>query len=195
MGQKILLFAPQRCCGVHGLKQFCLCGPVRYRSARPEHNVVPMKLNLGCGDERLPEFLNVDLLPAAGVDVVADLNDSPWNFAADSVEHIRAYHVFEHLADKAVTLNECWRILVPGGLLEFELPTTDGWGAWSDPQHVSYWNEDVLNYVSASRNAVVYAFGKRAGLRCNFDIEHVDFFEMRPKVWCMNVRMRKVPLA
>ena len=154
-----------------------------------------MKLNLGCGDERVPEFLNVDLLPAPGVDIVADLNACAWNFPDASIEHIRAYHVFEHLRDKAVTLNECWRILVPGGLLEFEVPTTDGWGAWSDPQHMSYWNEDVLNYVSASRNAVVYGFGKKAGLRCNFDVEHFELFEMRPRVWCMNVRMRKLPLV
>jgi ubiquinone/menaquinone biosynthesis C-methylase UbiE len=102
--------------------------------------------------------------------------------------------VFEHLVDKTVTLNECYRILAPGGILEFELPTTDGWGAWSDPQHVSYWNEDVLNYISATRNALVYDYGKKSGLRCNFDVEHFRFFEMRPKVFCMNVRLRKAPL-
>lgn len=77
-----------------------------------------MKVNLGCGDERLTGFLNVDLLAGPGVDIVADLNRSPWDFADDSIESICSYHVFEHVADKAVTLNECYRILVPGGLLE-----------------------------------------------------------------------------
>ena len=154
-----------------------------------------MKLNLGCGDERPAGFRNVDVLPGRGVDIVTDLNRSPWDFADNSIEYIRAYHVFEHLVDKTRTLNECYRILAPGGVLEFELPTTDGWGAWSDPQHVSYWNEDVLNYVSASRNALVYDYGKKSGLRCNFDVEHFRFFEMRPKVFCMNVRLRKVALV
>jgi len=154
-----------------------------------------MKLNLGCGDERPAGFHNVDVLPGPGVDIVTDLNRSPWDFADDSIEYIRAYHVFEHLVDKTRTLNECYRILAPGGVLEFELPTTDGWGAWSDPQHVSYWNEDVLNYISAKRNALVYDYGKKSGLRCNFDVEHFHFFEMRPKVFCMNVRLRKVALV
>ena len=53
-----------------------------------------MKLNLGCGDERPPGFHNVDLCPGPGVDIVADLNGAPWQFASESVEYIRAYHVF-----------------------------------------------------------------------------------------------------
>lgn len=154
-----------------------------------------MKLNLGAGDERPAGFLNVDILPGEGVDVVADLNRCPWAFATESVDYIRAYHVFEHLADKALTLNECWRILRPGGTLEFEVPTTDGWGAWSDPQHVSYWNEDVLNYICASHNPLVFGYGRKSGLSCNFDIEHFHFFEMRRNVFCMNVRLRKVPIV
>lgn len=154
-----------------------------------------MRLNLGAGDERPDGFLHVDLLPGDGVDIVADLDRDPWDFATASVEHIRAYHCFEHLVDKALTLNECYRVLVPGGTVEFEVPTTDGWGAWSDPQHVSYWNEDVLNYISARLNPLVHGYGKKSGLRCNFDIEHFDFFEMRRNVFCMNVRMVKVPLV
>lgn len=153
------------------------------------------KFNLGAGDDRLPGLLNVDILPGPNVDVVVDLNESPWNIESDSVEYIRAYHIFEHLFDKAATLNECYRILAPGGILELEVPTTDGWGAYSDPQHASYWNEDVLNYISASRNALVYAFGKKSGLRCNYDVEHFQFFEMRRNVFCMNCRLRKVPLV
>lgn len=153
-----------------------------------------MRLNLGAGDERPDGFLNVDVLPGDGIDIVADLNQGPWAFESDSVETIRAYHVFEHLLDKALTLNECWRILRPGGVLEFEVPTTDGWGAWSDPQHVSFWNEDVLNYISASHNPLVYGYGKKSGLICNFDIEHFRMFELRRNVICMNVRLRKAPL-
>jgi SAM-dependent methyltransferase len=153
------------------------------------------RINLGAGDDRIEGFLNVDVLPGPNVDVVVDLNARPWSIDSESVEHIRAYHVFEHLADKAGTLNECYRVLVPGGLLEFEVPTTDGWGAYSDPQHASYWNEDILNYISASRNALVYDYGKKSGLRCNFDVEHFHFFEMRRNVFCMNCRLRKVPLV
>lgn len=154
-----------------------------------------LRLNLGAGDDVLPDFRNVDILPGPNVDVVCDLGVLPWGIESDSVEHLRAYHIFEHLVDKAATLNECYRVLAMGGLLEFEVPTTDGWGAFSDPQHVSYWNEDVLNYISASRNPVVYHFGKKSGLACNYDVERFRFFEMRRNVFCMNVLLRKVPLV
>jgi predicted SAM-dependent methyltransferase len=153
------------------------------------------RINLGAGDDRLPGFLNVDILPGPHVDLVVDLNAMPWNIDTESIEHIRAYHILEHLPDKAATLNECYRVLVPGGLLEFEVPTTDGWGAYSDPQHASYWNEDILNYISAQRNRLVYDYGRKSGLSCNFDVEHVHLFEMRRNVFCLNCRLRKVPLV
>jgi ubiquinone/menaquinone biosynthesis C-methylase UbiE len=153
------------------------------------------RLNLGSGDERITGFLSVDILPGPNIDIVVDLEKLPWDIPSASVEYVRAYHVFEHLSDKAATLNECYRILVNGGILEFEVPTTDGWGAYSDPQHASYWNEDVLNYISASRNNLVYSYGKKSGLRCNFDIEHYQLFEMRHNVFCMNCRLRKVPMV
>lgn len=153
-----------------------------------------MKINIGAGEERPDGFLNVDIVSGDGVDIVADLNVSPWPFDTGSVEHVRARHVFEHLADKTTTLNEVWRILELGGIVEFEVSTTDGWGAFSDPQHVSYWNEDILNYVSSSRNPLVYVYGKRSGLDCNFDVEEFRFFELRHNVFAMHVRLRKVAL-
>src|SRR2546428_3133479 len=97
-----------------------------------------MKLNLGCCDALLPGFVNVDLVPAPGVEP-ADLR-LPWPWQDSSVEYIRAWDIVEHLPDKILTMNEMYRVLAPGGSAEISVPTTDGCGAWQDPTHVSFWN-------------------------------------------------------
>jgi glycosyltransferase involved in cell wall biosynthesis len=83
-----------------------------------------MKLNLGCCDTLLPDYVNVDLFPGPGVEVV-DLRE-PWPWGDSSVEYVRAWDVVEHLPDKVFTMNELWRVLVPGGTAEIVVPTTDG---------------------------------------------------------------------
>lgn len=106
-----------------------------------------MKLNLGCGHIRLDGFLNVDRMARPGVDVVADL-EKPWPWATSSVDHIHAHHVYEHLTDKILTMNESHRVLKSGGILDIELPTTNGPGAWQDPTHRSFWNERSFLYYT-----------------------------------------------
>ena len=86
-----------------------------------------MKLDLGCCDSRLEGFLSVDIVPPA--DVLCDLNER-WPWDESSVGDIRAHDIIEHLPDKIHTMNEAYRVLVPGGRLDIEIPTTDGPGAW-----------------------------------------------------------------
>ena len=104
-----------------------------------------MNLNLGCADAHLAGFVNVDQRTPA--DQLADLSE-PWPWDDSSVDFIRAVDVIEHLPDKVRTMNEAWRVLIPGGRLEILVPTTDGPGAWQDPTHVSFWNENSFLYYT-----------------------------------------------
>jgi SAM-dependent methyltransferase len=105
-----------------------------------------MKLNLGCSDSLVAGFTNVDVAPP--YDQCADLRQ-PWPWRTSSVDNIRAHDIIEHLPDKIHTMNEAHRVLVPGGVLDIVVPTTDGPGAWQDPQHVSYWNRHSFWYFTA----------------------------------------------
>ena len=108
-----------------------------------------MRLNLGCSDSLLPGYTNVDR--AAPYDQYADLAMLPWPWETSSVEYIRAWDIIEHLPDKIATMNEAHRVLIPGGLFEIKVPTTDGPGAWCDPQHVAYWNRLSFDYYTKGR--------------------------------------------
>lgn len=54
-----------------------------------------LHLNLGCGDHKHDGWLNIDLWPGAGPDVVSNLTALP--FPDRSVDRLYAGHVLEHL--------------------------------------------------------------------------------------------------
>ncbi|HEX2055145.1 MAG TPA: methyltransferase domain-containing protein [Nitrospiraceae bacterium] len=84
------------------------------------------RLNLGCGPCARPGWVNVDKLPAAGVDLIGDLR-SGLPVASGTVECIVAVHVLQDLPylDIPVALAEIKRMLAPGGWLRLGLPDLD----------------------------------------------------------------------
>jgi hypothetical protein len=78
-----------------------------------------MKLNLGCGSNRLEGWENHD----ADVDITQRL---PWT--DNSVEMILAEHVVEHVSGPEALrfFDECHRILQPGGVLRICMPVILG---------------------------------------------------------------------
>lgn len=50
-------------------------------------------------------------------------------------------------------MSEIHRVLAPGGWAFIEVPSTDGRGAWQDPTHVSYWNENSFFYYTKRSQA------------------------------------------
>lgn len=101
-----------------------------------------VKIDLGGRFHRDPRYLSVDIKDA---NICTDLNDE-WPFEDNSISVIRAYDIFEHLKNPLHTMKECYRILKPGGWLVGQVPSTDGRGAFQDPTHVSYWNENSFLY-------------------------------------------------
>lgn len=100
---------------------------------------------LGGRFNAVPGLTTVDRLDA---DVIADL-ERDWTFAPDnSAGLVRASHIFEHLKNPVHTMNELHRILAPGGFALIEVPSTDGRGAWQDPTHVSFWNQNSFMYYT-----------------------------------------------
>ena len=80
-----------------------------------------MKLNLGCGNMFIPEFINCDKYNKKA-DVVCDVKILPFN--SNSIEEIYASHLIEHFDFKEAfeVLKEWKRVLKEGGLLVIETP-------------------------------------------------------------------------
>lgn len=82
-----------------------------------------MRLNFGCGQKPLAGFVNCDMIHRSHVDKVFDLDiKTPYPFPNNSADEIRMTYVLEHLHHPEHCLNECHRILKPGGVLVLGLP-------------------------------------------------------------------------
>ena len=102
-------------------------------------------VDIGGGLNPYPGYHTVDIRETA--DTVADLNDGI-PLPDNSVGVLNASHILEHLHDKTKIMGEIYRVLAHGGWAFIEVPSTDGRGAFQDPTHVSYWNENSFLYYT-----------------------------------------------
>jgi len=102
------------------------------------------KVDLGGRFDAPKGYESVDLKNA---DIIADLN-SKWPFEDNSVGVIRAHDIIEHLKNPIHVMEEAYRILKPGGYFMILVPSTDGRGAFQDPTHISFFNENSFWYYT-----------------------------------------------
>ena len=102
-------------------------------------------VDIGGGLNPYPNYLSIDLREDA--DIIHDLNDGI-PLEDNTVGVLNASHILEHLHDKTKIMAEIHRVLAPGGWAFIQVPSTDGRGAFQDPTHVSYWNENCFLYYT-----------------------------------------------
>ena len=102
------------------------------------------RLDLGGRINSRAGFESVDLKDA---NVNCNL-DHRWPFRDGSVGVVRAFDAIEHLRSPIHTMTELYRVLAPGGYAIIQVPSTDGRGAFQDPTHVSFWNENSFLYYT-----------------------------------------------
>ena len=89
-----------------------------------------MRLNLGCGNDLKPGYVNADVrkptavLPPGAEFVEVDLRKMPWPWAAQSADEVLMLDFLEHfeyrLTDNILT--SVWRVLKDRGILEVQVP-------------------------------------------------------------------------
>lgn len=107
-----------------------------------------MKLDLACGQQKVPGFKGVDSVPGPGVDFVHDLEVYPWPFKDNSCEEINISHYLEHVKDFFKFFEEVWRICQNGATVKVLSPYYTSIRAWQDPTHVRAISEATFNYVN-----------------------------------------------
>lgn len=96
-----------------------------------------IRLNLGCGRDIRPGWVNIDAVPLPGVDVATDFDDKPHlPFADGTVGYSEGEHVIEHLRNPLPFMEELWRVTRAGGTAVFRCPYGSTDDADEDPTHV-----------------------------------------------------------
>jgi O-antigen biosynthesis protein len=136
-------------------------------------------VDIGGGYNPYPGYTTVDQRETA--DYVCDLNDGI-PLPDNSVGVLNASHIIEHLHDKTKIMGEIHRVLAHGGYAFIEVPSTDGRGAFQDPTHVSYWNENSFLY---------YTDKYMADFIENYTIKFQEYRKMTwyPNEWMQNLQV------
>ena len=111
----------------------------------------PLRLNIGCGRNIMPEWVNVDIAPLPGVDVVADLDNcrqKPMPFADDTVDAFLLSHVIEHIRDPLPLMQELYRVAKAGAVMLVRVPYGSSDDAFEDPTHVRQYFHGSFGYFS-----------------------------------------------
>ncbi|MBU0471863.1 MAG: methyltransferase domain-containing protein [Nanoarchaeota archaeon] len=106
------------------------------------------KLNLGCGNKILKGYLNVDVADLSGVNIIHDLNKTPYPFKENSIEEVFCRHFLEHVDNLFFVLEEICRISKNHSKVKIIAPYFSGQGAFNDPQHKRFFTYKTFDYFS-----------------------------------------------
>ena len=120
-------------------------------------------LDVGCGGtkQRATSY-GVDLHPAPGVDVLADLTRT-LPFADGRVDRVYAVHVLEHVLDLVGVMNELHRVLADDGVLHVLSPHWQSVAAVGDPTHVKYLDVQTFKWFCGPHGGAEVWYPLHAG--------------------------------
>lgn len=107
------------------------------------------RLNVGCGRNIIPGWLNLDIVSLPGVDVVADLErcaTNPIALESDSIDEFLLSHVIEHIQASLDLMQELYRLAKPNAKAVIRVPHGGNDDAWEDPTHVRAYFPNSFGY-------------------------------------------------
>lgn len=113
-----------------------------------------IRLDVGCGEMKQQGFVGLDIRPLPSVDIVWDLEQTPYPLPDECCRSIVASHVIEHINPHKFGLirvfNEWWRVMKPHGRIMIACPYGTGKGFVQDPTHTKPINENTFEYFDPS---------------------------------------------
>jgi hypothetical protein len=115
-----------------------------------------MKLNMGCGNNKFPGFVNVDQAPECSPDVIWNLEDFPWPWDENSIDEVLFHHSLEHLGESPrmflQIMKELYRICRNGATIQVNVPHPRHDNFLNDPTHVRPISPQMLSLFDRALN-------------------------------------------
>ena len=138
-----------------------------------------MKINLGSGYKRIDGYLNLDHDPLTNPDYLVDVEHEQLPLATNSVSHIIAHHVLEHVGANFLNLiQDMYRVSEPDAEWDIKFPHFRSDLQHMDPTHKRSLTVDQFMLFSKSYNRYhiqQWNSSSGFGLKLDVDIEVVKF--------------------
>lgn len=113
-------------------------------------------LDIGCGWNKQPGAIGMDVAVLPTVDVVHDIDEMPFPFRDDTFEEIHLVHVVEHARSIVRLLEEIHRICRPGARVRIVTPHYTDSMSWQDPTHRWHLNSYSFRYFDPTYRGSYY---------------------------------------
>jgi SAM-dependent methyltransferase len=120
-------------------------------------------LDVGCGINKKPGAIGVDLNRGSRADVIADLDRFPYPFRDSSFDALQAVHVIEHLSDVIRSMEEFHRLVRGGGEVLIVTPHYTDFSSFCDPTHRWHLNSFSMRYFGQDNAGYGYYSAARFG--------------------------------
>lgn len=120
----------------------------RHAGRRPDGR----RLNLGCGTDLRPGYVNVDVAPIPGVDLTASLGTGSLPFADGTFSVVLCRDILEHV-DVVPALAEVHRVLAPGGVVVISAVHFTSRNLFVDPTHIRGYSVRTFDFFARSTKA------------------------------------------
>lgn len=138
-----------------------------------------MKINIGAGSTRFDGYLNCDYSNMYDPDYIFDLEKDTWPFKDNSITHVIAHHVLEHLGEGYFhALKELYRVCANGASLDIRVPHHNSDNFYHDATHRRAITPSGLDMFSKKRNHrdfLANAATSRLGQYLDIDLELVSY--------------------
>jgi ubiquinone/menaquinone biosynthesis C-methylase UbiE len=106
-------------------------------------------IDLGCGPNKKPGMIGIDVLPLSGVDIVANLEEGFPTIPDNSVDEFYTTHFLEHVYNFELLMAEMYRTLKPGGIAKITVPHFSNPYYYSDYTHKRFFGLYSFDYFSS----------------------------------------------
>ena len=136
--------------------------PVRLEDAdyvQDDDEDMPRYAELGCGQDKPDGFLGVDKIDTEETDVQFDLDSEEWSLPENYFRYVRCKDLFEHLENPVQFVENLYRVVVPGGVVEVRSPHRSSQN-WTDPTHKRLIGLDTFDYYFTVDGIQLLQFGR-----------------------------------
>lgn len=143
------------------------------------------KINVGCGMDYRAGWLNVDISPDSKADEIIDIGCDVLPVENGEAELVYCSGVLEQILtnnELIHAMNEMWRVLRKGGMLEIVVPNAEHSIAFQDPHDCRKFTPKTFAYfIEGEREYQLYGkvYGFRPWSNCNIQENQRNILEVK----------------